>query len=179
MCKAKPQMHPSSRGARRCGQKPLEKVHWSSVRNGPCVWTFCFWTFRPELLTGVTLMEHFVCSHQRGTLECSKGAHMCCPWLWSQVCCWQSPASGDGALGWPMFCHARSRVMGGWRCPCPRVIPPGQVPETQLIFLLLSQILFLPILLSGFSSFWRIIQITLTVLCWNGHPLSFTHSLIF
>ena len=95
-------MHPSFRGARHCGQIPLEKVKWGSERNGPlaCARTFYFWTFRHELFIGATFTADFVCSHQRGALECSKGTHVCCPWVWSRVCCWHNLRTQACQWGW-------------------------------------------------------------------------------
>ena len=88
-----------------------EKIKWGSERNGPlaCVRTFCFGTFQCELFIGVTFIVHFVCSHYRGALECSKGAHVSCPCMWSQVCCWQNPKNTSlpvRTVPWADLCSA-------------------------------------------------------------------------
>lgn len=100
---------------------------------------------------------HFVCSHQSGALECSKGAHECCFWLWSWVCYWQSPKNTSLPVRTVSWADLYSVRPGGndrwWRCPSLRVFPSWEVPKIEYSFLLLPQIF--PPTLSISSSIWR------------------------
>lgn len=89
--KPSPRCIPASGEQDTVGRYPWKKLNGAlkgTVRLP--VRTFCFWTFQCELFIGVTFTVHFVSSHHRRALECSEGAHVSCPWVWSRVCCWQN-----------------------------------------------------------------------------------------
>lgn len=113
------------------------------MRNGPlaCARTFCFWTFWSDLFIGATFIAQFLCSQQRGALECSKGAQKCCRWVWWRVCCWQSPKNTSLPMRTVPWADSGSvmpggGVMDGVQMPLPRQLfqPYKSLSHSSLSF---------------------------------------------